>query len=396
MPALETRLLSEFTGERLIPGQVDADLWNEHLSRYAFAASLCRGTERVLDAGCGSGYGSGVLGKVASSVIGVDSSEGAVAYAIEHYATDKVRFKVGACECLPEEDGAFDLVIGFEVIEHLSRWRDFLREASRVLAAGGLCVISTPNKNYYTESRGQSGPNPFHLHEFEFVEFREALQGSFPAVRVLSQNHAGAITFTTPESGNSSLACFQQKEIAVEEAAFFVAICSHGDLPDIPDFVFVPRTANVLREREKHIQLLMAEIGERVSDLRKLNVELEHSNNWALSLREQLQAKELRIAELQNELVREQQNALQVAQSLQTEIAQKNDWAASLDAQLTDKMDEVSRCVDLLHQAEATIDERTKWAQSVQAHADELTSRLDFLLRTPWMKVGRATGFGPR
>ena len=42
--------LAEFTGERVIPGQVDADLLNEHLARYAFAARLARG-KRVLDAG---------------------------------------------------------------------------------------------------------------------------------------------------------------------------------------------------------------------------------------------------------------------------------------------------------------------------------------------------------
>ena len=33
----------EFTGERVIPGQVDTDLWNEHFARYAFSARLARG-----------------------------------------------------------------------------------------------------------------------------------------------------------------------------------------------------------------------------------------------------------------------------------------------------------------------------------------------------------------
>jgi len=47
--------LAEFTGERVIPGQVDADLLNEHLARYAFAARLSR-RKQVLDAGCGAGY----------------------------------------------------------------------------------------------------------------------------------------------------------------------------------------------------------------------------------------------------------------------------------------------------------------------------------------------------
>ena len=42
--------MAEFTGERVIPGQVDVDLLNEHMARYTFAARLARG-KRVLDAG---------------------------------------------------------------------------------------------------------------------------------------------------------------------------------------------------------------------------------------------------------------------------------------------------------------------------------------------------------
>ena len=63
--------MSEFTGERVIPGQVDVDLLNEHLARYSFAARLARG-KRVLDAGCGAGYGSAELARSAESVVGVD------------------------------------------------------------------------------------------------------------------------------------------------------------------------------------------------------------------------------------------------------------------------------------------------------------------------------------
>jgi hypothetical protein len=50
--------LAEFTGERLIPGEVDIDLLNEHMARYHFAVRLARG-KRVLDAGCGAVPGVG-------------------------------------------------------------------------------------------------------------------------------------------------------------------------------------------------------------------------------------------------------------------------------------------------------------------------------------------------
>jgi protein-L-isoaspartate O-methyltransferase len=75
--------LAEFTGERVIPGEVDIDLLNEHLARYTFAARLARG-KRVLDAGCGAGYGSAELSLSAHSVVGVDSAAEAVAFARAH------------------------------------------------------------------------------------------------------------------------------------------------------------------------------------------------------------------------------------------------------------------------------------------------------------------------
>jgi len=132
--------LVEFTGERVVPGQVDADLLNEHLARYAFAARLARG-RRVLDAGCGTGYGSAELAATAFSVIGADLAADAVDYARAEYRLPNLRFEQASCNALPHRDAIFDMVVAFEVIEHLPRWREFLLEARRVLASNGLFIV---------------------------------------------------------------------------------------------------------------------------------------------------------------------------------------------------------------------------------------------------------------
>src|SRR5215813_4356193 len=106
--------LAEFTGERVIPGQVDADLLNEHLARYAFAARLSR-RKQVLDAGCGAGYGSAELAKTAASVLGIDVSAEAVEFARAEYPAGNLKFEVGDCTALPVADGSIDLVVAFEV-----------------------------------------------------------------------------------------------------------------------------------------------------------------------------------------------------------------------------------------------------------------------------------------
>src|SRR5262245_53731006 len=195
--------LAEFTGERVIPGQVDVDLLNEHLARYTFAARLARG-KRVLDAGCGAGYGSAELAHEAERVIAVDRDAGAIEFAAAHYAPPNLAFNQASCESLPYRDATFDLVVAFEVIEHLEDWRGFLAEARRVLRPQGQFVVSTPNKDYYTESRGARGSNPFHVHEFGFEEFREELQKVFPHVALFLENHVEGITFQPFEPSNTT------------------------------------------------------------------------------------------------------------------------------------------------------------------------------------------------
>src|SRR6185369_9889184 len=108
MPAsVETRCwrngLAEFTGERLIPGQVDVDLLNEHLARYAFASRLARG-KRVLDAGCGAGYGSAELARTAHTTVGTDVAPEAVDFAREHYRLPNLWFEQASCASLPHRD----------------------------------------------------------------------------------------------------------------------------------------------------------------------------------------------------------------------------------------------------------------------------------------------------
>src|ERR1039458_8069856 len=77
--ALVEAMQAEFTGERVIPGRGDADLRNDHMARYPFAARVARG-KRGLDAGCGAGYGAAELAKSALSVVGADIAAAAVTF----------------------------------------------------------------------------------------------------------------------------------------------------------------------------------------------------------------------------------------------------------------------------------------------------------------------------
>jgi len=419
--------LAEFTGERVVPGQVAPDLWNEHISRYAFAARLAKG-RRVLDAGCGTGYGSLQLAASAAHVLGVDLSGDAIDYARRHYAVPNLDFLQASCIRLPARDAAFELVTAFEVIEHLPDWIDFLQEMKRVTCPAGLFLVSTPNKAYYGASRGAAEANPYHVHEFEYADFQAVLQDLFTHVRMALQNHAGGIVFQPVATFTGAEAWMESGAGTPEEANFFLAICSSTTSIEIPTLVYIPRSANILREREEHVSRLTSELedkdrwlqealGERqklVEMFRAQNQELEEKNRWAEQLDAQLGQARQRIADLQNELAEQQEAARRMAtgyeekvRELEADSRRHAEWAleserrlgAELEArtaELEAKCNELAECVRLLHRAEATVEERTAWAGKLGRQLREAEVLLAGVRASRWVKLGHAFGLGPK
>lgn len=172
-----------FTGERFAP-EVHGAIWHEHWHRYCVVAPLARG-KRVLDAACGEGYGSSLLAREASSVVGVDVSAEAVAHARARYAADNLLYAQGSCAALPFDDASFDLVVSFETIEHLLEQTAMLAELRRVLVPDGVLVISSPNAPVY--SPDEAAHNEFHVRELTRDELRELLAPGFPRQRWYGQ-----------------------------------------------------------------------------------------------------------------------------------------------------------------------------------------------------------------
>jgi SAM-dependent methyltransferase len=370
----------EFTGERVIPGQVDPDLWAEHVSRYAFASRWASGV-CVLDLGCGAGYGTAELANRARFAVGIDLAPDAVAYAKSVYPRSNICFLPASATSLPFPGGFFGLIVAFEVIEHLTDWRALLSEARRLLHPDGFFLVSTPNKEYYTDSRGASGPNPFHVHEFEFEEFQNALGEFFPHCVVLLQNHVEAFAFYESGAGSTLEGRMDGVRGTARDAHFFVAVCSLRESPLSPAFLFVHEGSNVLREREKHIESLQQELREA---------------------REQFAALHRHHDELTRHMEEQSRSAQRAIDQLQHHLEEQNRWALQTGEELEAARRDLMTVLQNLNMAEATVIERTLWAQRLDAEVQNLTAqiedlkaRLNYWRSSRWTKLGRKLNLGP-
>ena len=84
------------------------------------------------------------LSKKGYDVIGADISSAAVAYGLKKYGD--IRLDVQAAETLPYEDESFDVVLSFDLFEHIAQIDRHVSEIRRVLRPGGSYLFQTPSK----------------------------------------------------------------------------------------------------------------------------------------------------------------------------------------------------------------------------------------------------------
>jgi len=171
-----------FTGERL-PGGGDAEFgvdMERHLAAYRWGAGLAAGRS-VLDAGCGEGYGASLLASHATRVVAADRAD-AIAIASARHHHPNLSFRALDVMDVASLGERFEVVLSFQVIEHLPDPEGFLRALRACTAPGGTLVVTTPNR-LMTISE-----NPYHLREWTAPELEALATPILPGARVRGMN----------------------------------------------------------------------------------------------------------------------------------------------------------------------------------------------------------------
>jgi 2-polyprenyl-3-methyl-5-hydroxy-6-metoxy-1,4-benzoquinol methylase len=175
--------------------------YSNHIQRYEFSAEYCAG-KRVLDLGCGIGYGSYYLSSLpGTSVVGVDISDVAIREANKIYSGPSVEFLKADVERLLDgpavrERGPFQAVVNFENIEHLQHPDRMLASARELLGSGGVFASSTPNGEVSEiNENGKYSCSEFHVKEYTETEFRSLLGEYFAEIELFGQWKTPAAIF---------------------------------------------------------------------------------------------------------------------------------------------------------------------------------------------------------
>jgi len=153
-----------------------------HVFRYMLARGFVNKGEKVLDAGCGTGYGSYILSQVADSVFCIDYKD----TFDKQYAKDNITFLLESLDKVEKEDIELfgpDVTVCFEAIEHLESPKIFLDKVTATTKR--MMIFSSPDKPTKHEHH-------WHKHDILMTTFQE-MMSDYPEWELYHGIHQGYI-----------------------------------------------------------------------------------------------------------------------------------------------------------------------------------------------------------
>ena len=103
---------------------------------------------KILDVGCGGGIICEPLARLGAKVTGIDFAPNNINAAKIHSKKNKLKINYIHKDVEKSKlDGKFDLILMFEVLEHLDDWKKTIKKIKKNLNKNGIIIISTINRN---------------------------------------------------------------------------------------------------------------------------------------------------------------------------------------------------------------------------------------------------------
>lgn len=384
----------EFTGERFVPSEQGV-IRQEHLHRYAWCLPIVAGKD-VLDLASGEGYGSAMLAGQARSVRGIDISADAVAHAAAKYADrPNLQYLQGSAALVPLPEDCVDVVVSFETVEHLLEQEQMLAEIRRVLRPGGVLVMSSPNKEVYSDKAGYH--NEYHVKELYLDQFVALLNTQFPAVRIVGHRMSVGSTITPLEgtvAGDYTAItdggqAIEHRVAVLPDPVYYIAVAAADPslLPATPASLLLAEQEDLYNhhhEVARWAQAQDSEINALRSHVASLNGELEQAAGQREALRGEIEQAAGQREVLRAEIAQHLENAAELRELLADAIV--GDHARS---QLQAQVDRLRADNDASQAMTAALLRSSSW---------RITKPLRFLsrvVRGDWTGVAnslRATG----
>jgi SAM-dependent methyltransferase len=377
-----------FTGERFVPSERGRIAY-EHYHRYATCLDAAKG-KVVLDVASGEGYGAALLAGSAKKVIGVEIDPACVRHARKAYGDlANLSFVVGDCRSIPLKDKTVDLITSFETIEHVERQDEMIREFVRLLRPDGLLIVSSPDRQNYSEKTGYK--NPFHVHELAHGQFVRLFQKQFRYVRVFRQR-LGTASFILPDASVApkTLQSFMIGDHGIgagsrplSDSVYSIVVCSQneGASNSFSPSVHLDPDDDLFLQHEGELQAFSAE-RKRFVTVEQSNAAMTHALNLVTSARVDLehrldQANQLtaRLEETRTELSKQLAAASAHAAHATNQI---NELAATR-ADLTQQIEKISLKVrqfeNKAQDAEARAQQQSELTRQFELKAQDAEAR---------------------
>jgi 2-polyprenyl-3-methyl-5-hydroxy-6-metoxy-1,4-benzoquinol methylase len=176
--------------EQALPGRtkyIKSGYYKYMLSRYLYSLRYIR-NKTVLDCASGLGWGSYLLSDYPSKLVSIDIDKKALDFSRQMWNDSKLNFSDHSVLDLKNLDTTFDVVLGYELIEHL-KFEDgklFIVQTSKVLCKDGMLILSSYFPDTQEKARKSEKTNKYHLHIYTRDEMKTILaENGFSKIRFI-------------------------------------------------------------------------------------------------------------------------------------------------------------------------------------------------------------------